>query len=73
MTELGFSQAQIAERLGCSVKQIQRVQKKLNIKSNRCSVDPEQESHLRSFMMTFSSAGKTAGMFGVSRQALLKQ
>jgi transcriptional antiterminator len=75
MTKMGFTQKEIAERLGCSTRQIRRVLKEIGSSStgnSRIDIDQDTESTLREFMLTFSNGERAANSFGITRQAILK-
>lgn len=73
MTLTGFPQIEIAQRLGCSARQVRRIQEELKVKKeNTIKVTPEIEPVLRTYYSMFESGEKTAQRFGVTRQAILK-
>lgn len=81
MTKMNFTQKEMADRLGCSERQIRRIVKELDIDSSTTClkergtslrVTKESEECLREFFCQFESGERTAERFGISRQAILK-
>lgn len=68
MANTGFTRKQIAERLGCSERQVRRI---LGTANSRAVIPAaDTEDHLRNFYLAFETAPAVASRFAVSRQAI---
>jgi hypothetical protein len=72
MVKMGFKQAVIADRLGCSTRQIRRIFRGLGLKADKIKLDTDVEEIVRDLCLRFESGEKASLRFGVSRQAILK-
>jgi|GEM_PF-1531787 len=73
MKLMGFTNTEIARRLGCSTRQITRLCKGLVMDKAGLKIkDGDVESALREFFKSFESGEKAGARFGLTRQAVLK-
>jgi transcriptional regulator with XRE-family HTH domain len=73
MRSMGFTQAEIAERLGCSVRQVRRILCAANLHTPPAKAGtPLIEGTLRNIYKKFLPGEAVGVRFGVSRQAILK-
>ena len=72
MAKMGFKQKVIAERLGCSTRQIRRIFRELGLKTDKIQIENDVEEIVRDLCLSFESGEKVSLRFGVTRQAILK-
>ncbi len=78
MAKTGFTKTEIANRLGCSRRQVTRIVKRIEMDKNvKFSVnydlrDKDVENAVRGFCFAWEGGQATANRFGVSRQAIFK-